>query len=367
IIINTLPMFDIFKKAAKYVTDTKNGVLPHPPWQQQSDYSAIQADILELESNFYPEYRFDRTRMTQHSKEAIEQNWAFWSCWLVNQFMYHTIHMLLNHPFLISLRIAAAGRCPRTFSQSSSDQVVVHSNWIIRLLDLLEEKEVNVSDPFLAYCISVAITVFIHYRNAEIQSLRQNAEKGLFKGRQELGELSSLLKNVERMRKALDKLEAMDTSRRSTSPQPTASGGSKQDLLWDILIFHSPSRSIATGQGLFSKEFAAPPNEAVIRDATSMVRPTPSTVQNITSADGFQSSVGPSFARPPLPNPATTMSTMPATPGQQPTFIPGVAQFSTPADPNLMAFNDQNLAAITEFLDQNSGRMFNEWWDFGDL
>ncbi|KAG9516791.1 hypothetical protein KCU93_g9015, partial [Aureobasidium melanogenum] len=367
IIINTLPMFDIFKKAAKYVTDTKNGVLPHPPWQQQSDYSAIQADILELESNFYPEYRFDRTKMTQHSKEAIEQNWAFWSCWLVNQFMYHTIHMLLNHPFLISLRIAAAGRCPRTFSQSSSDQVVVHSNWIIRLLDLLEEKEVNVSDPFLAYCISVAITVFIHYRNAEIQSLRQNAEKGLFKGRQELGELSSLLKNVERMRKALDKLEAMDTSRRSTSPQPTASGGSKQDLLWDILIFHSPSRSIATGQGLFSKEFAAPPNEAVTRDATSMVRPTPSTVQNITSADGFQSSVGPSFARPPLPNPATTMSTMPATPGQHPTFIPGVAQFSTPADPNLMPFNDQNLAAITEFLDQNSGRMFNEWWDFGDL
>jgi hypothetical protein len=199
IIINTLPMFDIFKKAAKYVTDTKNGALPYPPWQQQSDYAAIQAELLELESNFYPEYRFDRTKMTQHSKEAIEQNWAFWSGWLVNQFMYHTIHMLLNHPFLISLRIAAAGRCPRTFSQSSSDQVVVHSNWIIRLLDLLEEKEVNVSDPFLAYCISVANTVFIHYRSTEIQSLRQNAEKGLFKGRQELGELSSLLKNVERM------------------------------------------------------------------------------------------------------------------------------------------------------------------------
>jgi hypothetical protein len=165
----------------------------------QSDYAVIQAELLELESNFWPEYRFDRTKMTQHSKEAIEQNWAFWSCWLVNQFMYHTIHMLLNHPFLISLRIAAAGRCPRTFSQSSSDQVVVHSNWIIRCLDLLEEKQVNVSDPFLAYCISVANTVFIHYRNAEIQSLRQNAEKGLFKGRQELGELSLLLKNVERM------------------------------------------------------------------------------------------------------------------------------------------------------------------------
>jgi hypothetical protein len=199
IIINTLSMFDIFKKAAKYVTDTKNGVLPYAPWQQQSDYAVIQAELLELESNFWPEYRFDRTKMTQHSKEAIEQNWAFWSCWLVNQFMYHTIHMLLNHPFLISLRIAAAGRCPRTFSQSSSDQVVVHSNWIIRCLDLLEEKQVNVSDPFLAYCISVANTVFIHYRNAEIQSLRQNAEKGLFKGRQELGELSLLLKNVERM------------------------------------------------------------------------------------------------------------------------------------------------------------------------
>ncbi|CAD0111921.1 unnamed protein product [Aureobasidium uvarum] len=159
----------------------------------------------------------------------------------------------------------------------------------------------------------------------------------------------------------------MDTSRRSTSPQPTASGGSKQDLLWDILIFNSPSRSTAAGQGLFSKEFATPAHEAVTRDATSMVRPTASTVQNITSADGFQSSVGPSFARPPVPNPATTTSMIAATPGQQPTFMPGVAQFSTPADPNYMAFNDQNLAAITEFLDQNSGRMFNEWWDFGDL
>lgn len=159
----------------------------------------------------------------------------------------------------------------------------------------------------------------------------------------------------------------MDTSRRSTSPQPTTTGSSKQDLLWDILIFYSPSRSTATGQGLFSKEFAAPPNEVITRDATTMVRPTPSTVQNVTPADGFQSSVGPSFARPPLPTPATAISTISATPGQQPTFMPGVAQFPTPADPNYMAFNDQNLAAITEFLDQNSGRMFNEWWDFGDL
>ncbi|CAD0091974.1 unnamed protein product [Aureobasidium vineae] len=159
----------------------------------------------------------------------------------------------------------------------------------------------------------------------------------------------------------------MDTSRRSTSPQSTASGGSKQDLLWDILIFNSPSRSTAAGQGLFSKEFATPAREAVTRDATSMVRPTPSTIQNITPADGFQSSVGPSLARPPMPTPAATASTVAATTGQQPTFMPGVAQFPTPADPNYMAFNDQNLAAITEFLDQNSGRMFNEWWDFGDL
>jgi hypothetical protein len=163
----------------------------------------------------------------------------------------------------------------------------------------------------------------------------------------------------------------MDTSRRSTSPQPTTSGGSKQDLLWDILIFYSPNRSIATGQGLFSKEFAAPPSqETANRDATStsMLRPTPSTVQNITPADGFQSSINPAFARPSLPTPVTNASTVAAaTPGQQPTFMPGVAQFPTPQDPNYMAFNDQNLAAITEFLDQNSGRMFNEWWDFGDL
>jgi hypothetical protein len=70
----------------------------------------------------------------------------------------------------------------------------------------------------------------------------------------------------------------------------------------------------------------------------------------------------------PLQQSKTSLLLMvPATPGQQPTFMPGVAQFPTPADPNYMAFNDQNLAAITEFLDQNSGRMFNEWWDFGDL
>lgn len=199
VIINTLPVWDIFKKASKYVSDTKSGIFKYPPWQQQSDYAAIEAELLELESNFYPEYRFERTKMTQHSKEAIEQNWSFWCCWMINQFMYHTIHMLLNHPFIISLRIAAVGRCPRTFSQATSDQVVLHSNWIIRIMEQLEEKEVTVSDPFIAYCISVANTVFIHYRNAEIPSLRQNAEKGLFKGRQELGELSGLLKNVERM------------------------------------------------------------------------------------------------------------------------------------------------------------------------
>ena len=98
-----------------------------------------------------------------------------------------------------------------------------------------------------------------------------------------------------------------------------------------------------------------------------MLRPTPSTVQNVTPADGFQSSIGPAFARPPLPTPNPTASTGPASPVRQTAFMPGVAQFPTPADPNYMAFNDQNLAAITEFLDQNSGRMFNEWWDFGDL
>jgi hypothetical protein len=67
--------------------------------------------------------------------------------------------------------------------------------------------------------------------------------------------------------------------------------------------------------------------------------------------------------------PATSSAIVAATPGQQqqPAFMPGVAQFSTSADSNYMTFNDQNLAAVTEFLDQNSGRMFNEWWDFGDL
>lgn len=166
----------------------------------------------------------------------------------------------------------------------------------------------------------------------------------------------------------MDKLEAMDASRRPTSPQPAASGTStsKQDLLWDILIFNSPNRSSASSLGLFSKEFAAPSVEVPNRDAGSMPRPTSSmATQNMQpTADNFQTALGPSAARHyPLPSAAAVA----ATPGQQPPFTPGVPQYPAAPDPNYMAFNDQNLAAITEFLDQNSGRMFNEWWDFGDL
>lgn len=164
----------------------------------------------------------------------------------------------------------------------------------------------------------------------------------------------------------------MDTSRRSTSPQPATAGASKQDLLWDILIFNSPTRTGQPNQTLFSKDFATSSTtnttDPATKDNIPLFRPISSSTATHTmappSTDSFQTS-STSLTRP-LPTPSTV-----ATPAaQQPQFMPaGVSsQFpSGPADPNFMTFNDQNLAAITEFLDQNSGRMFNEWWDFGDL
>lgn len=191
-IVRFLPHLEsIWSLAAKYIQDTHEQTYDIPLWKKDSDYTRITARMLEFETVFPPEHRSDRTRPDQYSKEEVRNDWGYWTAWLSTQIIYHTIITLLNHPLPVSARFRSNERFPRTFSQATTDLVMLHSNWTGRLLEMMKEMSCEITDPFLGYCVSVAATVYLHFCQSENPSVREMSEASLANAKRVLRSLSA--------------------------------------------------------------------------------------------------------------------------------------------------------------------------------
>jgi hypothetical protein len=115
--------------------------------------------------------------------DEVQDHLAYWTPWLKLQFTYHAAHTMLNHPFLY---IAASQRnknlaIPNTFWKRSSQLVLLHATWIVRLIDMVLEKKVKLTDHFFAHTAAIAATVHLHFCYAPDPRLKVKSNSELVK------------------------------------------------------------------------------------------------------------------------------------------------------------------------------------------
>jgi hypothetical protein len=164
-----------------------------PPWSVESGYAVICAHLMDLETKMPTHHRWDLARFRDRSPEEL-RNRRYWSPWLYLQFTYHAIHSIMNHPFLYSSRPQQPAQLavPNTFWKTSSELAFIHATWIVRLIDVVREKEYRISDPFIGQCAAVAATIHIYFCRAADREIRAAAQVKLETCTSFLGELAQL-------------------------------------------------------------------------------------------------------------------------------------------------------------------------------
>lgn len=161
-----------------YVWKCADG-LSRMPWQPDSGYTAINAQLLDMECAFPNSYRYDSARFLERSSEEINSKRDFWLPWMKIQVTYHALHSILNHPFLYATRNSRPRPGPNAFWKTSTDLALLHSTWIARLIGLASKKCLALSDPFFAHAAAIAITLHLYWSRATDSKIRGPAQANL--------------------------------------------------------------------------------------------------------------------------------------------------------------------------------------------
>lgn len=123
-----------------------------PPWAPGSTFVKITSLLVDFETSIPPQHRFHFARFADRSTPELQQHASYWGLFLFKQFAYHTIFCLLNHPVLVSVRLKRASvAAPYSVIQGCTEQLRVHSDWIVHFIDMLSERDISVANAFLGY------------------------------------------------------------------------------------------------------------------------------------------------------------------------------------------------------------------------
>ncbi|KAJ5092975.1 hypothetical protein N7456_008836 [Penicillium angulare] len=360
----------VWSRVRTYVFDCAQSKLKEP-WRHDSMYAMVLSDLTELENKLSLCHRYDSVKFYERRPDELRANRDYWASWLKLQFTYHTILTVLNHPFLyiVASQYNHKLTIPNTFWRRSSEVVMLHATWIVRMIDMVSEKKMRLIDPFFGHAAAIAATVHLYFCCAADPRLKYKSKTDFAKCRRFLKSFVSFSPACESLDLILDKMTRI------------ASGSEKVDfdwepskihlsipLMWDVLQINcSSSLEEAPYAGLLHPSLA-PVHFTDDKDTSS------STLEVIVAM-----------------SPEITVNTADGgAAAHMPPSIPRVA--SAPATPNT-AFGDKLVAPAdslmantpwlwtdpSQFVDMETlgypesestlGNIdgFSTWWDFGNL
>ncbi|KAJ0423520.1 hypothetical protein BJY00DRAFT_321655 [Aspergillus carlsbadensis] len=376
----------VWSKVRAYVSHCANDRLTEP-WRHESMYSIVLSDLTEIENSTPLCHRYDHVQFYRRTAEEVAVNRAYWVPWVKLQFMYHAILTVLNHPFLY---IMASQRnpnlaIPNSFWRRSSELVLLHATWIVRLIDMVSEKNVRLTDPFFAHVTAIAASVQLYYCCADDPRLK-------YKSRADFAKCSDFLRTFVPFSRACEVL-----SQKLDNLTRIASGTDIVDLddwvpskihlniplMWDILQFNVSNQASGPGGGtgngtenLLHPSLTPPqptpgPNEATSSTFDVLVTASPEVSVNTT--DGGQAVPMPLYRSPT----AATAESLRTTSLRDPLVAPvDSLMLNTPW---LWADSTQfvgNLEEVEYHANGNSGAPAlpvvgeiegSAWWNLGNL
>ncbi|CAG8284606.1 unnamed protein product [Penicillium nalgiovense] len=165
-------MASIFGRCTRYVHQNRRAD-EIPPWDPKSEYSAINSSLLLLESYS----KIGNRPMSEILQNESQANKTFdrqeVGHLIFAHTMFHLCHCLLNHPFLVRLRLKVFGsKAPASFSARSQQVGCDHARQLMDVLRDASENGCQVESSFYAYCIAVAggvnsLASHFEHQNAE--------------------------------------------------------------------------------------------------------------------------------------------------------------------------------------------------------
>ncbi|KAJ5295471.1 transcriptional regulator family: Fungal Specific TF [Penicillium antarcticum] len=362
----------VWSRVRTYVSDCARNRLKEP-WRHDSMYSMVLSDLTEIENKLSQCHRYDSVKFYERTGEELAMNRDYWTPWLKLQFTYHCILTVLNHPFLyiIASQYNDNLAIPNAFWRRSSELVLLHATWLVRMIDMVLEKKLRLIDPFFGHAAAIAATVHLYYCCAADPRLKYKSKVDFTKCRKFLKTFVGFSSACAVLDQTLDKMTRI------------ASGSEDVDydwepekihlsipLMWDVLQVNCKPKphEVSTGGLLHPSLTPTVSTEEADDGPTSTVEVIVAMSPNITvnTADGGQAAHMP----PTLPRVPTTKYSPDLGMGEK---------LLAPAD-SLMTNTPWLWADASQFVDlENSvgyadsesalGNIegFSTWWDFGNL
>ncbi|KAK1993254.1 hypothetical protein LX36DRAFT_684401 [Colletotrichum falcatum] len=218
-----------------------------PPWDARSDYARVLQCHHDMDGRAPQRFRFAANRIDRKSPAELAARRRFWMPFLFIQFVHEAVPCLLNHPFLLSLRLRHVRRTmPVHFIQQSFESLGRTAGWVVFFLDVLERAALEAPDPVVAHCVVVVATIHLQHSFVRDPALRGKAEAGFDKCVRFLTRTGTIWPCVANMADNLKKLR--DSVVTEPTPDPGDGGPPKRSfsidarLLRDLLIYDRAGR-----------------------------------------------------------------------------------------------------------------------------
>jgi hypothetical protein len=187
-------MASIFGRCTRYVHQNRKAD-EIPPWDPKSEFSAINSSLLLLES--YSKIGNRRVseflQSENHSNKIIDRQEV--GHLVFAHTLFHLCHCLLNHPFLVRIRLKPFGsKAPTSFSAHSLQVGCDHARQLMDVMRDASENGCRVESSFYAYCIAVAGGVNSLASHFEHQNAERRQSDVLYYFNESLDSLKQLAK-----------------------------------------------------------------------------------------------------------------------------------------------------------------------------
>lgn len=174
----------VWSEVRRYVSECARNKFKEP-WRHDSMYAMILSDLTEIENKLSQCHRYESVKFYEREPRELRSNREYWAPWLKLQFTYHSILTVLNHPFLyiVASQYNPNLSIPNTFWRRSSELVLLHATWLVRMMDMVQDKNLRLIDPFYGHAAAIAATVHLYYCCAADLRLKQKSKTDFAKCR----------------------------------------------------------------------------------------------------------------------------------------------------------------------------------------
>ncbi|KAJ5466153.1 hypothetical protein N7530_009940 [Penicillium desertorum] len=362
----------VWSRVRIYVSDCARNRLKEP-WRHDSMYAMVLSDLTEIENKLSQCHRYDSVKFYERTAEELRLSRNYWTPWLKLQFTYHCILTVLNHPFLyiVASQYNDNLAIPNAFWRRSSELVLLHATWVVRMIDMVSEKKMRLIDPFFGHAAAIAATVHLYYCCAADPRLKYKSKVDFTKCRRFLKSFVSFSPACGILDETLDKMTRIACGSENIDHDWEAEKIHLSiPLMWDILQVNCKPKphEVSTGGLLHPSLTPTVSTEEADDNPASTLEVIVAMSPNITvnTADGGQAAHIP----PTMPHRSCTPASSDLDFGEKLVAPADSLMTNTPwlwADPSQFVDMENNVGYPDSESAFGNIDGFSTWWDFGNL